>query len=87
LTDDLAYEIRLLLNYVREQLSLIRSAYQDLWNFAIQWILLVLTVVATVIAVAQLLPTKEKTAASVNPTTQAEPGAPAVRPPATGGRP
>ena len=87
LTDDLAYEIRLLLNYVGEQLSLIRSAYQDLWNFAIQWILLVLTVVATVIAVAQWLPTKEKAPASVNPTTQAEPGAPAIRPPAAGGRP
>ncbi|HSF31177.1 MAG TPA: hypothetical protein VLK82_12000 [Candidatus Tectomicrobia bacterium] len=87
LTDDLAYEIKLLLNYVAEQLSLIRSAYQDLWNFSIQWILLVLTVVATVIAVAQLLPAKEKAPASGNPITQAEPGAPAVRPPAAGGRP
>jgi len=87
LTGDLAYEIRLLLNYVSEQLSLIRSVYQDLWNFAIQLILLILTVLATVIAVAQLLPTKERAPTSLNTRTQAEPGAPEVRPPAAGGRP
>jgi hypothetical protein len=60
LTDDLACEVKVLQGHLREQVTLVRSAYRDLWSFAIQWILVILTVVATVIAVAQLSPRKEK---------------------------
>ena len=56
LVADLVFQIRSLSDHVSEHLDLIRTAYHDLWNFTIQWILIILTVAATVIAVVQVVP-------------------------------
>lgn len=56
LTGDLRHEIKLLGQHVHEQLSVLRNAYHDLWNFSIQWILIVLSFIAVLIAVAQFIP-------------------------------
>lgn len=80
LTDDLVREIQLLIDHLVEQLALIRSVYQDIWNFAIQWILLVLTIVATVIAVAQLVPRRERADTPTKATLSTEQGTSEVGP-------
>ncbi len=37
----------------QQEISTLRQAYQDLWNFCIQWILLILTILGVIIAAAQ----------------------------------
>ena len=54
LTDDLVFQIRSLQDHVREHLRLIRGAYREVWSFAVQWILVVLTIATVVIAIVQL---------------------------------
>lgn len=56
LSTDLRHETELLGNHVSEQLEVLRSAYHDLWNFCIQWILIILGVIGVIIAVAQFIP-------------------------------
>jgi hypothetical protein len=56
---DLRHEVDFLGQHVKEQLTVMRSAYQDLWNFSIQWILIILSLIALFIAVAQFIPSKQ----------------------------
>lgn len=41
----------------QQEMSTLRQSYQDLWNFCIQWILLILTILGVIIAMAQFWPT------------------------------
>ncbi len=72
LAGDLVFQIRSLADHVKEHLALIRNAYHDLWNFAIQWILIVLMVATIVITVVQLLPKESGQASGVQDTQRAE---------------
>jgi hypothetical protein len=68
------FQIRSLSDHVREHVELIRSAYHDLWNFTIQWILIVLTVIATAFATVQLLSKREVSVGTGQETQRAEQG-------------
>ena len=56
---DLRHEMEYLGNYVSEQLDILRNAYHDLWNFCIQWILIILALIGLFIAVAQVFPKQQ----------------------------
>ena len=56
LSTNLSHMTDLLRNHVSEQLEVLCNAYHDLWNFCIQWILVILGIIGVVIAVAQFIP-------------------------------
>ena len=60
LSTDLRLETNFLGNHVSEQLEVLRSAYHDLWNFCIQWILIIIGVISMFIAVAQFIPKRQE---------------------------
>ncbi|MFC1672417.1 hypothetical protein ACFL01_04710 [Planctomycetota bacterium] len=53
--DDLRFQVDHLWAHLDKQLSILHDAYRELWNFCIQWILVVLGVAALVMAGAQIL--------------------------------
>lgn len=58
---DIRDETNHLTNYVSEQLKILRDAYHDLWNYCIQWILIVIAFIGLLIAAIQFFD-KEKEA-------------------------
>ncbi len=59
LATDLRREMEFWGNHVSEQLEVLRGAYHDLWNFCIQWILIILAFIGVVIAVMQFVPKQQ----------------------------
>lgn len=59
LATDLRNETEFLNNHVSEQLKILHSAYHDLWNFCIQWMLIILSIIGVLIAVAQFIPKQQ----------------------------